>query len=575
MLVELRVRNLGVIEDETIVFGPGLSALTGETGAGKTLLVDAIVLLAGGASDPALVRPGAQETLVEGRFVRRTASGGDSGGDRQRDRQGNDDEVVVSRVVPSAGRSRCYVDGRMVSAASLGEVVRELVEINGQHGFHYLLSAQVQRDILDQAGQVDTGPSRALRREITRLRGVLADLGGDPTSRARQVDLLRYQLVEIDRMEIEDPDEEAALLAEQETLADATGTIEAAQRIHEVLAGDGGSIEGIGAAIALANGRPALSELRVRLDALQDEVADCAGRARRVAESLEADPGRLAQVGERLAKLGDLRRKYGATLSEVLNYAEDVRSQIDELASHDETIRLHQELLAKAEADLREADRRVLEARRSIAPELGRAVEAELAALALPRARFNVEVSETGDGTPVTWMFAANPGQALMPLAKVASGGELARVMLATRIAIGRALRSTSAAAGGSGAGPPSPPIVEDNGPETLVFDEVDAGVGGEAAAAVGGALAELSKDRQVLVVTHLAQVAAFADLQVAVVKHVVETPEGEQAVARASAVEDQQRVVELARMLSGQPDSPSARLHAEDLLHSKRRSPH
>ncbi len=563
MLVELRVRNLGVIEDETIVFGPGLSALTGETGAGKTLLVDAIVLLAGGASDPGLVRPGAQETLVEGRFATRTASG-----------DGDDDEIVVSRVVPSAGRSRCYVEGRMVSAAALGDVVRELVEINGQHGFHYLLSAQVQRDILDQAGHVDTSPNRSLRREIGRIRGVLGDLGGDPTARARQVDLLRYQLGEIERMGIEDPDEEVALLAEQVTLADATGTIEAAQRIHEALAGDGGSNEAIGAAIALASGHPALSELEARLDALQDEAADCASHARRIAESLEADPGRLAQVGERLAKLGDLRRKYGATLSEVLDYAKKVRSQIDELASHDETVRLHQDLLAEAEEDLREADRRVLEARRSIAPELARAVEAELAALALPRARFDIEVSETGDGTPVAWMFAANPGQALMPLAKVASGGELARVMLATRIAIGRALRSAGASgATGGGRSDGASAGAEVTGPETLVFDEVDAGVGGEAAAAVGAALAELSKDRQVLVVTHLAQVAALADQQVAVEKHLVETPEGEQAIARASAVEDQRRVVELARMLSGQPDSPSARRHAEDLLRSKRRT--
>ena len=562
MLVELRVRNLGVIEDETIVFGPGLSALTGETGAGKTLLVDAIVLLAGGASDPALVRQGAQETLVEGRFVRHTASGAVH-------------EIVVSRVVPSAGRSRCYVEGRMVSAAALGDVVRELVEINGQHGFHYLLSAEVQRDILDQAGHVEAGPNRVLRREIARLRGLLAEPGGDPTTRARQVDLLRYQLGEIERMGIEDPDEEVALLAEQETLADATGTIEAAQRVHEALAGDGGSNEAIGAAIALASGHPALSELEARLDTLQDEVADCASHARRIAESLEADPGRLAQVGERLAKLGDLRRKYGATLAEVLDYAKKVRCQIDELASLDETVRLHQELLAKAVEDLREADRRVLVARRSAAPELGRSVEAELTALALPRARFNIEVSETGDGTPVTWMFAANPGQVPMPLTKVASGGELARVMLATRIAIGRALRSAGASGvtGAPGSADGASAGEEVTGPETLVFDEVDAGVGGEAAAAVGAALAELSKDRQVLVVTHLAQVAAFADQQVAVVKDVVETPDGEQAIARASAVEDQRRVVELARMLSGQPDSPSARRHAEDLLRSKRRT--
>ncbi len=546
MLVELRVCNLGVFEDASITFAAGMNALTGETGAGKTLIVDAIALLAGRSTDPLVVRPGASEALVEGRFTLPGSPGADA----------EAAEVVVSRVVPTTGRSRSYVDGRMVSASTLSEVVRNLVEINGQHAFAYLLSAQVQRDLFDQACAVDTGRQRELRREVAKLRSALEGLGADPVARERELDLLSYQLLEIDSACVDDPDEEATLRAEQESLADAAGTVDAARALREALVGDRGSAERIGDAIALAGSRPALSSIVARLSAVSEEIVDCAGEARLLAEELEANPERLDAVGERLGLLATLRRKYGPTLAEVVAYRERIRSQLHELHARDGLISAHRERLEVAERDMRAEDRRVLEARRGAAPGFAALVEDHLAVVGLQRARFGVEVVSDAGRQVVTWLFAANPGQAMLPLSKVASGGELSRVLLATRLAIARA-------SGGSG--------VEMSGPETLIFDEVDAGVGGKAAASVGGALAELASSRQVLVVTHLAQVAAFADRQVVVTKEIGADGDGDLTKASASLLDDESRVVELARMLSGQPDSATARTHARELLDASR----
>lgn len=549
MLVELRVRNLGVFEDASITFDAGMSALTGETGAGKTLIVDAIALLAGGPADPVAVRPGAAEALVEGRFVLPEHPGTDA----------EPGEVVVTRVVPTSGRSRSYVDARMVSVSTLSDVVRGLVEINGQHGFAYLLSAGVQRDLFDRACSVDTSRQRELRREVAKIRSTLEGLGADPVAREREMDLLGYQLQEIDSAGIDDPDEERSLRAEQESLADVAGTVEAARALREALVGDGGSAERLGDAIALAGPRPALASIAARLAGVAEEIADCAADARLLAENLEANPDRLDALGERLGLLWALRRKYGPTLADVVTYRERIRSQLYDLHSRDALIASHRERLEALERYLRAENRRVLEARREAAPAFASLVESQLATLALQRARFGVDVESGAGRQSVTWLFAANPGQAMLPLSKVASGGELARVLLATRLAVARA----------SGAGG-----AELSGPETLIFDEVDAGVGGQAAAAVGEALAELAERRQVLVVTHLAQVAAFADHQVAVTKQIVAHGDGGLTKASASLLDDDGRVVELARMLSGQPESRTARSHARELLDASRGAP-
>jgi DNA repair protein RecN (Recombination protein N) len=273
-----------------------------------------------------------------------------------------------------------------------------------------------------------------------------------------------------------------------------------------------------------------------------------------LAENLEDDPDRLAEIGTRRQLLGELRRKYGATLAEVIAFREETRARVAELGSHDARAAALDRERTEAEAELAAAELELWEARRAAAPGLATAVEAELQELAMPRARFVVEVAPEPPGDTVTWMLGANPGEPVLPLAKVASGGELARTMLAVRLA----------------SRPAEQQRLNSAGPMTLVFDEVDAGIGGEAAVAVGRALAALGTQHQVLVVTHLPQVAAFADRHLVVRKDV----QGERTVATVHEAVDQERVVELSRMLSGSPGSKTARLHARELLAQGRRSP-
>jgi DNA repair protein RecN (Recombination protein N) len=521
VLSELRVCQLGVIEEAVAVFEPGVTALTGETGAGKTLLVGAIDLLTGGPAQTSMVRPGAPEALVEGRFV------------------DGDEEVVLARVVAAAGRSRAYVDGRMVPLGRLAELGRALVDLHGQHSQQSLLSPAAQRSALDLAGGVSTERLTALRRRARELKEAQAALGGDERERARQADLLSYQLAEIDSARLEDPAEDDALRAEEEMLSDAAGLAEAAAGAWRAITGDEGIVDRLGEVAAAVSGRPALSAAHDRLLGAAAELSDVAAEARRLAETVESDPARLAAVGERRRVLAELRRKYGGSLAEVIAFRETLRSELDELLARDERAAAVAAQLQEVEVELAAESERVWTARSSAARSFSAEVEAELRSLAMPGARFAVDV---GEGA-VTWMLGANPGEPLLPLSKVASGGELARAMLAARLVVGRA--------GGRG------------GPPTLVFDEVDAGVGGEAALAVGRALAALSPPHQVLVVTHLAQVAAFADHQLAVAKAL----EGERTVARVRPVEGEERVAEIARMLSGRPGSDSARRHAAELL--------
>jgi DNA repair protein RecN (Recombination protein N) len=522
MLVELRVRDLGVIAEAHIVLGPGLTALTGETGAGKTLLVEAIELLVGGRAEGVLVRPGAEEAWVEGRF----------------DVDGR--EVVLARAVPASGRSRAYVDGRMAPVGALAEAGAGLVDLHGQHAHQALLSATAQRAALDRFGGVDVAPLHEARARLREIEEALAALGGDERARAREIDLLRYQVHEVEAARVEDPDEDARLAEEEERLADATAHRQAAAAAHASLTDEAGASDALGVALAAVAGRAPLRELEGRLRSLAAEVADVGAELRTTAEQLEDDPERLADVRARREQLHQLRKKYGDTLADVLAFAEEARARLDELLSHDRRAADLDREREAALAALAAAERTVLEARRAAAPRLAAAVEGHLQELAMAGARIEVAVDDESPGDRVVFLLAANPGEPALPLAKVASGGELARTMLALRLA----LRA-------------------DAGAPTVVFDEVDAGIGGTAALAVGRSLAALADDLQVLVVTHLPQVAAFADRQVVVRKG---EREG-RTVADAAVVDSEARVVELSRMLSGTPDSDAAREHAAELL--------
>ena len=528
MLVELAVRDLGVIAELRVVLGAGMTAVTGETGAGKTMLVEAIELLVGGRADGLRVRAGASEAWVEGRFV------------------DGDDEIVLARAVPASGRSRAYVDGRMAPAAALAEAGSRLVDLHGQHAHQSLLTPAAQRAALDAFAGVDLAPLAAARLRLRQLDAALAELGGDERARAREAELLRYQLAELDGAGVTDPGEDAALEAEEEALADASASREAAATAARLLAGDDADGDAVGLAVAAVTGRPPLAGLEARLRSLAAEAADVAADLRAAAESLEDDPERLEAVRTRRRSLRELQRKYGDSLAEVMAFADEARARLDAIQHRGERARELEDRRGDALAEVIAAEAVVGARRRAAAPELAGGVEAHLRELALPSARMDVRVGHADPGDDVAFLLAANPGEEPLPLARVASGGELARTMLALRLVLDEA-----------------------EAPPTLVFDEVDAGIGGEAALAVGRRLAALaarrsgSSRRQVLVVTHLPQVAAFADAQLAVRK----VERHGRAEAEAAVVSGDERVVELSRMLSGQPRSAAARGHAEELL--------
>jgi DNA repair protein RecN (Recombination protein N) len=540
MLHELHIESMGVIERLDLVLTAGLTAFTGETGAGKTMLVEAINLLVGGRADPSVVRPGGGEARVEGRFVV------------------DDDEYIVARVIPTDGRSRAYVNGRLATATNLAELGARTVDLHGQHAHQSLLTTAAQRDALDRFCSTDLQPLRAARARLVEIDAALAALGGDQRSRAREIDLLRFQLGELSDAAISDADEDERLSAEEDTLADAAAHREAGQLAVDALTG---SVEGVdgapadrpvadafGVALRAIAGRAPFDEYSVRLEALAAETTELGRDLRAFTEELDEDPERLAEIRQRRQLLHDMRRKYGESLADVIAFHEEARQRLSELESYDERVAAlerDRESAVKAE---RTAAATVAKIRKAGASKLGTAVRDVVRSLAMPHAEVDVVVGDEAPGDDVAFLIAANPGLPMLPLSRVASGGELARTMLALRLVLTEA-------------------------PETLVFDEVDAGIGGAAATAVAEALARLGRRHQVMVVTHLAQVAALADSQIVVSKTVSDSEAGETTtVARARAVDGDERIDEIARMLSGEQAGASARRHAADLLDERLR---
>ena len=532
MLLELRIENLGIIEEVHLLAGPGLTAISGETGAGKTLITGALALLGGERADSTMVRDGATEARVEGRFE---------------DADGV--EVVLARVVPRDGRSRAYVDGRIATATELAARGVELLDLHAQHAYQALLAPAAQRRILDAFAGAPAADAlaayRAARTELLAIDDELAGLGGDARMQAREISLLEFQVAEIDDAQLDDPDEDARLDEEEQRLADAAGIREALRDAHDAV--DARVVDALGSAIAALGGRAPLAPLETRLRGLQADASDIAHELLAEHDGVVDDPGRLEALRLRRQLFRDLGRKYGADLAEVIAFRADAAARLDALRGHDARVA---ELEAARDAARARVDRAAAElraARTAAAEPFARAVTEELAALAMPGAWIGVEVAagEPGDdgADDVTMLLAANPGEPPNPLAKVASGGELSRALLAIRVAT--AMRGT------------------DPRGRMLVFVEVDAGIGGEAGAAVGRALAELARDAQVLCVTHLAQVAACARTQVVVRKG----DRDGRTVARAEVVGGEQRVTELSRMLAGIESSDHARRHAEELL--------
>jgi DNA repair protein RecN (Recombination protein N) len=540
VLRELVVTNLGVIKEISADFSPGMVALTGETGAGKTLVVEALGLLFGGRAGSGLVRRGASSARVEGRFE--VPSGFLP--HEAMERFGLDPEVgselVLRREVPADGRSRGWVNGSMATASEMASLGSLLLEIHGQHDHVSLLSTSGQRQALDCFAGTDLGPLRSARAELKDIEAALAELGGDPGELQREADFLAFQLHELESAAIGDPEEEARLAEEEDALAGAESHRQAAAMALEAIVGGQvpGASDRLGEALATLGGHRPFMGVLERIRALFEELRDAAAELREAAEKIEDDPARLAEVRERRRLLADIARKYGGSLEDARAFAETARSRLDSLSRRDAEA---SELVSRRQVALeavRSSEAEVRKVRARAASCAGAEITAALRQLAMPAARVEVSVGEAGPGDEVVFLLGANPGEPLMPLSKVASGGELARATLAVR-------------------------LVTSGGPPTLVFDEVDAGIGGEAALAVGKALSTVARDHQVVVVTHLAQVAAFADQHLVVAK----SAKGGRTVTEVREASGRDRVVELARMLSGQPDSEAAQRHAEELL--------
>ncbi|MGV9425379.1 DNA repair protein RecN [Streptomyces sp. NPDC003656] len=573
VLEEMRIRSLGVIDDAVVELSPGFTAVTGETGAGKTMVVTSLGLLLGGRADPALVRLGAGKAVVEGRIavppgapavVRAEEAGAEL----------DDGALLISRTVSAEGRSRAHLGGRSVPVGLLAELADDLVAVHGQTDQQGLLKANRQRGALDRyAGDAVAVPLGAYTDAYKRLRAVSAELDEIVTrarERAQEADLLRFGLDEIAAVEPR-AGEDVELAEEAERLGHAESLSSAATAAHAALAGNPEDPEGIDAATLIAGAHRALEAVRSHdpaLAALADRIGeigilagDVAGELAGYADDLDADPLRLAAVEERRAALNALTRKYGEDIAAVLSWAEQGAARLTELDGDDERIT---ELTAERDAlgaELGALAEQLTTARTEAAERFAAAVTAELASLAMPHARVSFDIRQTEDpegveagGRTVAYgpsgvdevelLLAPHPGAPPRPIAKGASGGELSRVMLAVEVVF---------------AGTDPVP--------TYLFDEVDAGVGGKAAVEIGRRLAKLARTAQVVVVTHLPQVAAFADRQLLVEK----TNDGSVTRSGVKVLEGEDRVRELSRMLAGQEDSEAARAHAEELLATAR----
>ena len=555
MLLELRIQNLLLIEAAEVRPGAGLTVITGETGAGKTVLAHALDLLLGGKPKPGIVRPGASEAYVEGAFdlppelLERPELAD------LRERMGEDqDEVVLARRVGAEGRTRAFVQGRSASAADLSELGRALLAFFGQHEHRKLTVASAQLDLLDGFCGTEQLERRAALadahgrcRELARR---LAELRERAGARDRDLDLLALEIEEIEALGPSE-EEKAALLAERERLRRLDGLIAAAAGGAESIApetGERGVAEALEKSEALAGAvagvDPELDAIAERLAALRIEAEDLGAELRRYGQSLEAEPGRLEQVEERLEQYDRLERKHGGSVAAVIEHAERCRAERERLEHAEVAVERAEASRAEVLAERQRLAGEVGAARADAAPRLAERVREELDVLAMEGAAFEVRLEPSEEIGPtgaerVELMLAPNPGVPAAPLRETASGGELSRVMLALM---------TVAGAGAA---------------DTLVFDEVDAGVGGQTARAVGERLRRLAEGRQVLCITHLPQIAALAERHFRMAK----SASDELAVAIVEALDGDAVVVELCRMLGAEASDSGARRHAEELL--------
>jgi DNA repair protein RecN (Recombination protein N) len=549
VLLELRVENLLLIERAELRLGPGLTVLTGETGAGKTVLAHALDLLLGGRARPGIVRPGAAEAYVEGVFELPDALRAALGERLPADAE----ELVLARRVSSEGRTRAYLGGRSATVADLRDVGSELIAFYGQHEHRKLMLASAQLEILDGFCGAEHLERRAgfaaVFARARALEASLVELRERAGARERELDLLQFELSEIEAAAPDEAEEEA-LLAARSRLRHVEALRAAAVGAAEAVSSSDG--EG-GAALLLAAGGSALDgvagvdagldALAERWRALQYEADDLGAELRRYAEALEAEPGALDAAEERLAMLERLKRKHGGTIALVLAHAARCRERRDELAGAEVALEEATAALEAARAELAARADELRAARAAAARRLAAAVRERLADLAMAGASFEIALEPREPGPSgadtVEFLIAPNAGVPAGPLREIASGGELSRVMLALM----GAANARGAAA--------------------LVFDEVDAGIGGHTARAVGAQLRALAEGRQVVCITHLPQIASLAARHYSIAKD----PRAEPARTTVTPLEGPAVVAELVRMLGADADDVAARRHAKELL--------
>ena len=544
MLHELHIAGLGVIGDLDLPLHAGLNVLTGETGTGKTMVTVGLSLALGSRASASLVREGAGAARVQARF---DAPVSDTSVDMTEWIE--DGELILARTITAEGKGSARISGQLATASALATLGEHLVEVHGQHQAQRLLTSATQTAFLDRfAGDEHVVALLAYREAFERFRSLRQDveiLSDASRDRERELDLLAYQVHEIEEVDPQ-PDETPQLLAAEARLAHVERLLEFAAVAGAELDGDEGTAASAMAAAAQAMQEaatldPGALELGTRALGLSAEVAELARDVRSYSESLQADPERLQGIRERMAALRALQRKYGETDDDVRSFLHEAAGRLEDLGGADQRLESLLLDLAEAEADVDVKAAIVRTGRERAADTLAEAVGAELHELGMPGAVVQVDLEpvdppNSAGSERVELGFAAGPGQRCAPLAKTASGGELSRTMLACRSV-----------------------LADLDQVPTLVFDEVDAGIGGQAGLSVGRRLARLAQDRQVVVVTHLPQIACFADQHVRVTK--------EDGMARLEVLDHDQRVAELSRMLAGLADSAGAVSHAEELL--------
>jgi DNA repair protein RecN (Recombination protein N) len=559
MLVELRAENYAVIDHAIAVLGPGLNLLTGETGAGKSLLVDALALLMGGKSSVDVVRHGAEKAVVS--CVFESTSGAEAVLEENGiDSEGN--EIILRREILSSGKGRVFVNNQPATVAVLKQLAPELALVHAQTETASSFDQAQQRILLDRFAGVSTDAVSEAYTAWHEAQNKLNDLLQGEADRLRMVDLWAYQRKEIDAAQLR-PGEDEALETEKRVLANSEKLYAAAMGAFDQLYEGGASAEGsLRAALRnleeLARYDGRFTEAVQQLTSVRATVGDVAATVRDYAEGINASPERLAEIEDRLALLDRLKRKYGHSIDEVIAFGQDVSQKLTEVEDRDEILKQLRTSLEKAAAEYRNVATELSSTRKAAATRLGKLAEAQINSLAM-KVKFEValqahtqETAWTTQGwDEVECRISTNPGEPMKMLTEIASGGELSRVMLALKVAVEESSSKSK----------------KKTTPRTLVFDEIDIGIGGRAAEAVGQKLKALSRGQQVLCVTHLPQIAAFADQHLAVEKR----EDHGRTRTQIRVLDDRARTHEVARMVSGAKVTDTSLQHAAQMIASSR----